>query len=96
MLSLSDKMCWHVPYDSSKMLQKSWIVRLRSSRITSHTFATFSGVMLIKGHLQRLRLFSLVFSFYLQQLAPLWLHCLLCLSAVVLLVCVFSLNYQST
>jgi hypothetical protein len=48
-LSSSDKMRWHVPYDSTKMLQTSWIVRLRSSRITSRTFATFSGVVPIEG-----------------------------------------------
>ena len=43
----------HVPYDSRTMLQTSWIVRLRSSRITSRTFATFSAIVLIEVRPER-------------------------------------------
>lgn len=45
MLSSSDKMRWHVPYDSPIMLHKWWIVCLWSSCITSCTYAAVSGIL---------------------------------------------------
>jgi hypothetical protein len=44
---LCAKMRWTVPYDSPTISQTSWIVRLRSTRIASRTFALFSGVVLV-------------------------------------------------
>jgi hypothetical protein len=49
LLSSSDKIQWHVPYDSPTMLQTSWIVRRWPSTIASHNFATFSVVVLVEG-----------------------------------------------
>ena len=49
MLSSSDKISWHVPYDSLIMLQVSLIVRHRSSRMASRTFVKFSVVVPVEG-----------------------------------------------
>jgi hypothetical protein len=43
MFKLSAKMRWTVPYDSPTISQTLWIVRLRSARIASRTYAMFSG-----------------------------------------------------
>jgi hypothetical protein len=50
---LSAKMRWTVPYDSPTTSQTSWIVRLRSARISSRTFAMFSGVGLVDDRPER-------------------------------------------
>lgn len=50
MLSSSDNIVWHVPYDSLTMLQKFWMLHLPSSMIAVQTVATFSGVMLVEIH----------------------------------------------
>jgi hypothetical protein len=52
MFSSSDKIPWHVPYHSPTILQTSGIV-LRSSRIASRTFATFSVVVPVEGRPER-------------------------------------------
>jgi len=49
MFKLSAKMCWMVPYDNRTISQTLWIICLRSARITSRTFAMFSGVVLVDG-----------------------------------------------
>jgi hypothetical protein len=51
MFKLSAKMHLTVPYDSPTISQTSWIVRLRSARISSRTFAMFSGVVFVDGRL---------------------------------------------
>jgi len=53
MFKLSATMRWTVPYDSPTISQTSWIVCLRSARITSRIFAMFSGVVLVGGRSER-------------------------------------------
>lgn len=53
MLSSADIMGLHVPYDSPTMLQTSWIIRIRSWRVISRTFATFSAIMPIEVRPER-------------------------------------------
>jgi hypothetical protein len=49
MLGSLDRIHWHIPYHCLTMSQTSWIGCLRSSRISSHTFATFSVVVPVEG-----------------------------------------------
>lgn len=49
MLSSSDKILWHMPYDSPIMLQMSCIVHLQSTTIAMRTAVTFSGLMPVDG-----------------------------------------------
>lgn len=53
MFSSADIMRLHVPYDNPTMLQASWIIHPRSSRITSSTFATFSAIVPIEVRPER-------------------------------------------
>jgi hypothetical protein len=43
-------MQWHVSYDTPTMLKMSWIVHLWSLRMTSHSAATFSGIVVMEVH----------------------------------------------
>ena len=50
---ISAKVRWTVPYDSPTISQTSWVVCPRFARITSRTFAMFSGVVLVDGRPER-------------------------------------------
>jgi hypothetical protein len=58
MPSLSNKMPWHALYDTPTMLQTSCIVHLQSLQITSHSTATFSGIVVKEVHPQHSSLSS--------------------------------------
>jgi hypothetical protein len=53
MFKLSTKMRSTAPYDSPTISQTSWIVRLRSARIASRTFAMFPVLVVQNAHRRR-------------------------------------------